>query len=354
MRSAFHFSSECTVVAVSVDIYDFTPSGLPFCSIPTFTQPTMIPREPQIVLPPIVPPHICNCITFHGTAITGRVKHTISKPQFSMYVSGTQDCCDQDYKLFGQVDIPCMPLDVSAIGTIHATSITYPHMSLIFSRIARTDGECHFRFSIDIAIPKSTIPSCMAFSIVHSEVATEGDAVDFGVQIEQIVEGSHCRISFHFSLQYPRFSFPSGFSGFLTGPTGDMGPAGPMGPMGPTGIPGVSGAQGDPGTPGTPGTPGSRGSRGSRGPSGVGGGISCGQLTAVVIYTPHPAFFSGTFLGTFSPALHFGDHCTLYASFMISFPEGGGLPLGGLTYQVLQKKSVANFDVVWDWVRAHE
>jgi len=207
MRSAFHFSSECTIMEVTVDIHNFTPTGLPFCSIPSFTQPTMIPRDPQIVLPVVVPPHICNCITFHGEAITGRIKKEISKPQFSMRMSGTKDCCDQDIGLFGQVDIPCMPLHVSATAEIHATFISVPIVDIMLTRYARTDGECQLKFSIDIEVPKYSVPDCMNFSIVHSEAKSTGSFFDYTVDIAQTRElvGSHteCRISFHFSFQFP-------------------------------------------------------------------------------------------------------------------------------------------------------
>jgi len=155
MRSAFHFSSECTVMAVSVDIYNFTPSGLPFCSIPPFTTPTMIPREPQIILPPVVPPDLCHCITFLSADTTIRVGGDISTPAFNVDIRRcTEDCCNQQFSVRGTLDIPCMPFNVQLDKTIHVGSM--PAVNFTGGMVAGTAGECRLSLNLDIQIPGVT------------------------------------------------------------------------------------------------------------------------------------------------------------------------------------------------------
>ena len=227
MRSAFHFSGECTIVEVSVDISHFVPVGLPFCSIPPFTEPTMIPREPQVIIPPIVPPHICDCITFHGTATVGRIRKDITRPHLSLRVSSNEDCCDQQLELVGGFDSPCFPLAVSCYATAHFAITAHPHVAFELSRIATSEvvtpgsqgaptvfhDECRLRLSFDLAIPNfSANLTCMAFAVTKSQTLHTGGRFSYAIDIRQtrtrtIVSGvthfEDCRISFNFDFQVP-------------------------------------------------------------------------------------------------------------------------------------------------------
>lgn len=228
MRTAFHFSGDCTLVEVSVDISGFTPASLPFCSIPFFTEPTMVPREPQVIFPPVVPPHICDCITFAGTGRPGRIYKNAVRPVISMHVTQGEDCCDQHISLMAQINVPCFPLTVECSSTAHFEDTLFPHVSLHLQRIATSitlstgtngsgtviDDQCRLGLSFDLAIPRLSFNfSCMAFGVTKSQTQHGGSRFSYAVDIHQtrtvtvdISGKTHwvdCRISFNFDFQYP-------------------------------------------------------------------------------------------------------------------------------------------------------
>jgi len=64
MRLPFDMTGDCTMFTMDIDVSNFIPEDLPFCSIPTFTTPTFVPREPEILSPDIMIPDIHDKYSF--------------------------------------------------------------------------------------------------------------------------------------------------------------------------------------------------------------------------------------------------------------------------------------------------
>ena len=121
----------CTLVPFTLP--EYIPDLLPFCSIPDFTSPTFVARDPEVIGPDIVLPDIFNCITGRRLTYTPVVNpsgFTLPRPQFSdkltLHINAaTMDCGSPEIEF--DLAIPCLPLSVNASGVV--TLVTHNSVS---------------------------------------------------------------------------------------------------------------------------------------------------------------------------------------------------------------------------------
>lgn len=151
MRSAFQVPSGCPTIVVDTDFL----GSLPFCSVPSFPDPTFAPRITPQLPPDIAPPDPCLCLSFD---VTG-VERIASRAKISMHVSHPgADCCDglQVVSLF--MDVPCMPLSVAAHGHVSMAADIDTATALV--SLKKSDpSRCGLSLNIDILVP------CVPFGI---------------------------------------------------------------------------------------------------------------------------------------------------------------------------------------------
>jgi hypothetical protein len=155
MREPFVMSGDCTVEHISIDPSSLIPPSLPFCSIPPFTSPTMVPREPEIISPDLDTPDLCHCITFCQAKTTFNFVEDLSHAGFDIRISRvTQDCCDQQFSVNALVNIPCLPLSVNTDVTIHIGTAGVPPTAVFSGHMtAPASGDCMLDLFLDIKIP---------------------------------------------------------------------------------------------------------------------------------------------------------------------------------------------------------
>jgi hypothetical protein len=151
MRTAFQLSGDCS--------YDFEfnlpVEGLPVCSIPPFTTPTMVIHFPEVIGPDVDIPDLCHCIEFD---VSNSVKVDGSEIGGGLViVPQTDDCCDLAFDVDLDIDIPCMPFAIS--GTADMIVAGDSSEGYINLAIVKTPGECEFDIDLDIEIP------CLPFAI---------------------------------------------------------------------------------------------------------------------------------------------------------------------------------------------
>lgn len=130
---------------------DYIPDLLPFCSIPDFTSPTFVARDPEVIVPDIVLPDIFNCITGRRVSYTPVVVSagTLPRPQFAdkltMHLNAaTMDCGSPELEF--DLAIPCLPLSVNASGKITLTT----HNSVSFNAAMVSDDSRSCRLSMNL------------------------------------------------------------------------------------------------------------------------------------------------------------------------------------------------------------
>ena len=187
MRDPFVMTGSCPPLSVNIDILD----DLPICSIPGFTEPTMVLRMPEIAPPDIAPPDFCVCISVDATVAAKIVPATTPSGTMT-WRPKTADCCDGDYNLDLSLDIPCMPLSVSA--SADAKIGDELRLDVHFDR----NGEsCDLGLNISLEIP------CMPLSVTADAFAAFGDILDARLRVERVVGESQCALDFLLSLDVP-------------------------------------------------------------------------------------------------------------------------------------------------------
>lgn len=178
-RQPFEYPDWCDGPTVDLDII---PTGFPLCSSPTFNDPTIFINNPFISVPEIAPPPMCVCIpTIPGTGGAG-VAGCECDSTFCVsgtYIGGiyyqpgshcidngggfagtfgieiipvTEDCCDPEYEMQFDVDVPCIPFNIATelnfIGQTEATGslIAWKHC-----------GDCEYLLQLNLDIPAANV-----------------------------------------------------------------------------------------------------------------------------------------------------------------------------------------------------
>lgn len=157
-RSPFQVPSGCPQIVVDTNFL----GSLPFCSVPSFSDPTFAPRLAPVLPPDIAPPENCICLSFHVTA-QERIRDTAT-PLLSMRVGKVgEDCCDgvQQVSLF--MDIPCMPVFVKSRGQVSLLADMSIHAATAMVSLKKGAApSCGLSLAVNIDIP------CVPFDIETS------------------------------------------------------------------------------------------------------------------------------------------------------------------------------------------
>lgn len=137
MRNPFEYGTGCT--GPEVDLHFGT--GFPFCTGYTYDSPTFIYQQ-YIEPPDIDPPPFCPCIpTIHQT---GTFRVGTGQKKFSVVIRpNTNDCCEPEYKFDFNIDIPCLPFQMTVANTKN-NALLRPQL-----RVHKQDGTCKFCFTLE-------------------------------------------------------------------------------------------------------------------------------------------------------------------------------------------------------------
>lgn len=186
-RQPFDMTGVCTVYTMNIDVSTFIPFTLPFCSVPPFTEPTFVPREPEPVSPDLVLPDLCQCIT-HEVTVNKIFGVLEADATFAVRVTRTDsgDCCDQQFLIDVDLATPCIPFDLHCNASIDRGNITG-----WFTR----SGTCDIDFNLNISLP-----SMLGITVeIGSIFISLGQPVDFVPDIE--IDGLHRKFNYH--IKFP-------------------------------------------------------------------------------------------------------------------------------------------------------
>ena len=183
MRDPFQLPADCDPVSFDIDII---PDPLPICTLPPFTNPTMVPPDLFVSIPYGPPPW--NCVTapsFSVATATGpdRNKHALSMHLHVWQINA--DACEPSYTAQLDLVFPCLPLVVTANYTIMldpGRNANDPSMAFSLTRQAdagsseSSDGSssggaspgCDLQANLQIQLPMCTV-SCPEVVVVNFE-----------------------------------------------------------------------------------------------------------------------------------------------------------------------------------------
>ena len=154
-RQPFVYPDWCTGPVVDIDM----PPGFPVCDYVTFTRPTYM-HVPRIDPPDIDPPPFCPCIPtiIPTTDATWNFGGSNSVMDIKI-VPVAQDCCNPDFRITFDIEVPCMPFDMVATSafTEGASFANKPYLN-----IRHVTNTCKFEFNLKL--PRSAgqpIELCM-------------------------------------------------------------------------------------------------------------------------------------------------------------------------------------------------
>lgn len=186
-RQPFDMTGACTVYTMDIDVSTFIPYTLPFCSVPPFTEPTFVPREPEPVSPDLALPDLCQCIT-HDVTINRVFGVLADDATFDIRVTRTDDgdCCDQQFLLDVDLKIPCTPFELNCNASIDNGIITgwFTHSST-----------CEIDLNLYISLPAITGITVEIGSVFISV----GAPVDFVPEID--FDGYKRKFNYH--IRFP-------------------------------------------------------------------------------------------------------------------------------------------------------
>lgn len=166
MRQPFVMEGSCPALNVNVEVL---PLALPYCTIPSFTAATHIQYSaPSVYLPPdIAPPFDCLCFDVSMRPLLRMVNEAMSARMSGRWTQRSDDCCDPSYGLDLQLDVPCMPFDITSTGTlrmVQTASLSGFRIDTTFARIYEAPvyglhgsmldpGRCDLSFGVSMDIP---------------------------------------------------------------------------------------------------------------------------------------------------------------------------------------------------------
>lgn len=126
------------------------PSGFPVCDYVTFTRPTYL-YVPRIDPPDIDPPPFCPCLPTVLPTVESTRDYGGSRSTFNIrIIPVTQDCCNPEFKISFDIQVPCMPFDmvVTSKFTDGVSFANKPYLN-----IRHVTNTCKFEFNLQL--PKS-------------------------------------------------------------------------------------------------------------------------------------------------------------------------------------------------------
>ena len=130
---------------MDVETSGFIPEELPFCTIPPFTNPTFVPREPELVPPDVMLPDICRCFTFEYTSDVEIGGTGTPGLDLSIHRS-TDNCCELAFSVFLDGNIPCMPFTFDS-----SASLTFGNTADIHLSVGQKNTDnCEYEMQLDI------------------------------------------------------------------------------------------------------------------------------------------------------------------------------------------------------------
>lgn len=205
-RSPFQVPSGCPQIVVDTNFL----GSLPFCSVPSFSDPTFAPRLVPVLPPDIAPPENCICLSFHVTAAE-RIMD-IPSPMLSMRVAKVgEDCCDgvQQVSLF--MDVPCMPVYVKAKGQISLLADMSIHAATAMISLKKGKSpSCGLSLAVNIDIP------CVPFDIEVSGKLSVKDAAA-AVKYTFTTPPHECKMVGALDLDIPCVPFNLGAGATISG-----------------------------------------------------------------------------------------------------------------------------------------
>lgn len=215
MRDPFQLPEGCDPVEFDLDM---GADPLPICSLPPFTQATVVTPDIYISLPFAPPPWNCFTIPTHQTVDFSPPKIGVPELRVSVRIKPAPDydACDPSLVMSIDTSLPCLPLAVSGNVEINmiegsggCSGYTPPDPSgeLMLTMVA----PCDLIAELDLNIP------CIAFTPEFNVNVREGepDEPPQGSG-EACVEG--CDLILNLDLVIPRVSFPS-----MSCPLGSLG-----------------------------------------------------------------------------------------------------------------------------------
>ena len=158
-RDPFNMIGSCPVIpGITLDVLPGYFSRSLFCSTPPFTTPTCIIPPRGFNPPDIAPPVDCLCLDIDiNTVVT--ITSDLSLPRFTgHYTNLTSDCCDPHPRLDLDLQLPCMPFDVTGSGTVTLTSDKTPRISFNPSK-----ADCILDLGMHLQLP------CMPFTVTSED-----------------------------------------------------------------------------------------------------------------------------------------------------------------------------------------
>ena len=137
-RLPFEYADWCSGPVVDLDLL---PTGFPICTIPTFTSPTFRTKDnPALTIPDVLPPPFCPCVPTMspGLDVVFNIRNAYATyplnsggdptsvgvtvlvpPRFHLEVDPvTADCCDPEFEVDYNIDLPCIPFTLSARNNV--------------------------------------------------------------------------------------------------------------------------------------------------------------------------------------------------------------------------------------------
>ena len=201
-RLPFDMPSGCPEIVVETDIL----GSLPFCTLPSFANPTFMPKLPVPVAPDIAPPDACLCLS---VIATGRERIIASNGMhLSAHMSKRgSDCCEGVYNLSLFLDMPCMPLSLAGTGTVSLLAdIDDPEIAVAL-RKSSAPSRCGLSLALDIDLP------CVPFEFadptgirgIVSMLPTPGAPATLSLHLEFARDACVLGFSGHYHLRLPPF-----------------------------------------------------------------------------------------------------------------------------------------------------
>lgn len=162
MRAPFANPSEnCPLISFDMEVL----AVLPLCDpVPEFSDPEQIARLPELNPPDVAPPDSCLCLDVSVTAMTIKPDSTSGGTFKKKKVNGIEDCCDGVYDL--ELDIPCLPLDITGEGTVgYTVGEEVPSVVVAFTKNPGEGDICTYHMDLTIKIPEVGVPGDLGLEI---------------------------------------------------------------------------------------------------------------------------------------------------------------------------------------------
>ncbi len=155
MRNAFDLPEGCTPITFEMGVLD----ELPLCDIPEFSDPEHVARVPEVNPPDVAPPDLCLCIDVDVTGEADIIPDgdavSASGTWKKKKVNEVEDCCDGEYELDLDIDIPCLPFEIDGEGSVEiGGEITEPSLTVTVEKNPEEEDICAYHIKVDLELPE--------------------------------------------------------------------------------------------------------------------------------------------------------------------------------------------------------